>query len=138
MELPNLPRQNKAQESKASLKFKEWIEKNPRHTCSIEMKDSRGKNSLPFREVKQAQIDYGMKIKSTKGVWIRVQALHEGMPDYIWMRSEPAYVVIKYPDCITVIDIETFVLERDRCKKASLTQTRAKDISVIVIPNRPL
>lgn len=121
-------------ESKASILFRHWIKANPMYTCSIEMKDSRGKSSLPFSEVKQAQRDFGMAIKSDKGVLIRVDALVEGYPDYIYLRNEPAYVPIKYPKCICIIDIETFIMEDKRSKtRRSLIESRARDIAIKVI-----
>ncbi len=122
-----------ARESKSSTVFRHWLRSHPILTCSIEMKDTRGAKSLPFSEVKQAQVDWGMAIKSGKGVLIRTQAVAEGMPDYIYLRNEPAYIVIKYPSLFAIIDVETFALERDRSKKKSLTQERATAISLWVI-----
>ncbi len=51
-----------------------------------------------------------------------------GEPDYIWMRSEPAYIVIKYPDCFVLIGWEIFNNEKMGEKK-SLTSERAKEIA---------
>lgn len=121
-----------AHESKSSILFRHWIKANPRLTSSLEMKDTRGQNALLFSEVKQAQIDYGMAIKSDKGVMIRTQGI-EGLPDYIYLRNEPAYVVIKFPKAFTIIDIETFAYEKKRSKKASLTCARAKELAIKVI-----
>jgi hypothetical protein len=124
----------KHQETKSSIIFRHWIKANPLYTCALEMKDTRGKNNLAFSEVKQAQRDFGMAIKSDKGVMIRVEPIVEGYPDYIYLRNEPAYVPIKYPKCICIIDIETFILEDKRSKKRrSLTCARAKDIAIKVI-----
>lgn len=120
-------------ESKSSITFRHYLRANPWLTCALEMKDTRGKGSLPFHEVSQAQIDYGLAIKSDKGVLMRVQAVAEGMPDYIYMRNEPAYIPIKYPNGFAVIDVETFVLEKKRSKVLSLTWSRACDIAVKVI-----
>lgn len=106
--------------------------KHPRATSAIEMKDTRGQTSLPFREVSDEQIAYGMAIKGDKGVLIRVQGL-SGEPDYVYLRNEPSYVIVKYPGCFTIIDIETFVLEKKRSKVKSLTQTRAKEIAICVM-----
>lgn len=97
------------------------------------MKDTRGLSSLPFVEVSQAQLDYGMAIKSDKGVLLRVQAVAEGMPDYVYLRNEPANIVIKYPHCFVMIDVETFMLERGRSERKSLTEGRAKDLAIKVI-----
>src|SRR5665213_2861278 len=103
MILPSLPKQIKHQETKFSLVFRAWIKANPQYTCSIELKDTRGKGSFPFSEVKQAQIDWALAISSDKGVLIRIEPIVEGMPDYIWMRNEPAYVIIKYESSFSII-----------------------------------
>ena len=131
--LPDLPKQIKHQETKFSLLFRSWIKAHPRYTCSIELKDTRGKNSFPFSEVKQAQIDWALAISSDKGVLIRIQPIVEGLPDYIWMRNEPAYVIIKFSHSFSIISIGTFVLEKERSKRKSLTEERAKEISVITV-----
>lgn len=121
------------QESKSAITFRHWIEKNPMYTCALEMKDTRGKSSLPFNEVIQEQREFGMAIKSNKGVLIRVVPIVKGYPDYIYLRNEPAYLPVKYPKSICIIDIETFILEDRRSKRRSLTEGRAKDIAIKVI-----
>lgn len=78
-----------------------------------------------------------MAIKSKVGVMLRVVAVAEGMPDYIWLREEPAYVVIKFPDIMCIIDIEVFVNERDTSKRKSLTSERAEAISVTTTRTHP-
>jgi hypothetical protein len=125
----------KHQESKSAILLRHYLKANPYHTCSIETKDTRGKDSLLFSEVKEAQLDWGMAIKSDKGVLIRTQAVSEGMPDYIYLRNEPAVIVIKYPSILTIIDVETFILEKKRSKRKSLTSTRAQEIAIKVIKN---
>lgn len=121
-----------ARESKASILFRHYIKKNKMYTCALEMKQTTT-NSIPFSCVTQAQIDWGMAIKSKEGVMLRVQAVAEGMPDYIYLREEPAYLVVKFPDFMCVIDIETFAMERERSKRKSLTQDRARAISIITV-----
>ena len=101
-------------------------------SCTIETKQTTT-DSIAFSEIKQAQIDWGMAIKSDKGVLMRVQAVAEGMPDYIWCRNMPAYFAIKYPKHFYIIDVETFALERDRSKRKSLTEDRARAIAIIEV-----
>jgi hypothetical protein len=113
-----------------SIVFRHWIKANPRFTCSIEMKDTRGKDSLPFSEVKQAQIDWALAISSNKGVLMRTQAVSEGMPDYVYLRNEPAYIIIKYPKQFSIITIGNFLHEKEKSKRKSLTKERAEAISV--------
>jgi hypothetical protein len=71
--LPPLPRVLKKQESKFSLYYAQWIAKNKRFASSIELKDTRGKNSLPFSEVKPEQLAWGLAISGDEGAWIRIQ-----------------------------------------------------------------
>lgn len=120
-------------ESKSAITLRHWIKANPFLTSSLETKDTRGKSYLNFNEVSQAQLDWGIAIKSDKGVLLRVVAVAEGMPDYIYMRNEPAFIVIKYPKRIEIIDVETFILEKKRNKTKSLTSKRANEISVKTI-----
>ncbi len=125
-------------ESKSSVLFRHWLMANPQFTCSWEVKDTRGLDYISFSEIKQAQIDYGMAIKhSDKGVLIRTDGV-EGLPDYIYVRKEPAWIIIKYPKSFEIIDVETFAMERYRSKRRSLTYERAQAISVqsVLIPKK--
>ena len=131
--LPNLPKQNRHKEADSSLILRHWLKAHPQETCSLEVKDTRGKNSLPFSEVKQAQLDYAEAIMSDRGVLLRTQAVVEGMPDYIYLRNEPAYIVIRYPQVIHIISASNFVFEKERSKRKSLTQERAAAIATTSI-----
>jgi hypothetical protein len=129
--LPDLPRVNKQQEANASLKLREWIESNPRSSCSIEMKDTRGLKYLNYSEIGQEQIDYSLAIQEgKKGVLIRVQGLN-GEPDYIYLHNEPALFGIKFPKGICLINVNNLVHEMKTFKKKSLDYSRAKDIAIV-------
>lgn len=125
----------KKHEADSSIVFRHWTKANPQWSPSsaIETKDTRGETSMLFSEVKQEQIDYGLAIKSSKGVLLRVVAVAPGMPDFVWLRNAPAWIVIKYPRSIEIIDVESFVMERDRSKVKSLTSQRAGEISTISV-----
>lgn len=127
--LPELPRVLNKREANFSLKFREWIEKNPRFSCTLEIKQTTT-DSIPFSDVGESQLAYGLRIKSDEGVLIRVIGTN-GEPDYIWCRNMPAFIVIKYPKGFVLIDVETFILEKNRSKRKSLTWDRAKDICTI-------
>lgn len=120
-------------ESKSAITFRHWIRAHPYHTSSIETKDTRGKDYLNFSEVSQAQLNWALAIKSDKGVLIRVVAIVEGMPDYIYMRKEPAYITIKYPTFLCLIDVDEFIKEKQLGKKRSLTSLRAREIASKVV-----
>jgi hypothetical protein len=122
-------------EAKSSIVFRHWIRANPQFTGAYEMKDSKGKSNIPFSCVEDHQLNYGMAIKSPKGVLIRVQGTN-GEPDYIYLRNAPSWVVIKFPNCFEIIDVETFIMEKKRSKQKSLTSIRARAISVVTVPTR--
>jgi hypothetical protein len=128
--LPPLPQINKQTEAKASLKLRAWLKANPRSSCSIEMKDSRSKNTFNLKEITDEQINYALAIQGDKGVLVRTTGV-VGLPDYIYLRQEPAYFCIKFPKGFCLINVNNIVHERNVLKKKSLVFSRAKDISVI-------
>lgn len=130
-ELPKLPQQNKKQEADSSLKFRKWWEKKGMN-APYEMKDSRGKNYISFKEVSEDQLKFGLAANSSKGVLLRVERGTIGAPDYVGLKNSPYWIVIKYPKCFEVISINNFVKEKEKkCK--SLTAYRAREISTITI-----
>ena len=134
MELPNLPKQNKKKEADSGLRFRSWFEKHPTPiSCSLEMKDSRGKDYISYKEITQEQIKSGLANKSDKGNLIRISSGTIGTADYYYLRNSLAYVVIKYPKFFCLIDIETLNLEIKRSDRRSLTSRRAKEIATIVV-----
>ncbi len=120
-------------EAKSSLIVRHWLRAHPYHTCAIEMKDTHGKDYLNFSEVKQAQIDYALAIQSDRGVLLRVQAVAEGMPDYIYLKAEDAFIAIKYPDFIALINIDTFLARKKFSDEKSLHKNTAKKIATEII-----
>ncbi len=130
--LPDLPKLHKQREATSSIDLKHWIEKNQKFVCSIETKDSAGKDSIPFSAVADKQIAYANQISSSKGAWIRVQGIN-GEPDYIWLINTPAYIAIKFPKSFCIITIGNFLHEKDKSKRKSLTETRAREIATKVI-----
>lgn len=131
MSLPDLPKQYKTREAAFGLKLRKWLATNPIITCTIETKQTKT-DSIPFSEVAPEQVAFGMAVKSDKGVLVRVQGM-SGESDYIYLRNEPAFVVIKYPTSFHFIDMAAFILERDRSKRRSLTSARARAISTISV-----
>lgn len=99
---------------------------------SYEMKDTRGKNYLPWSEVKDRQVAFGLTIQSKEGVWIRVQGLN-GEPDYIFLKNTPSHIVVKYPRFYAIISINNFLHEKKNSKAAHLTAERAKNIAIMVL-----
>ena len=120
-------------EAASAILFRHWLRANPQESCSYEMKDTRGKDSLSFSEVKEEQINYALAIQGEKGVMIRVEAVSEGYPDYVYLRNCAAYIVIKYPTLFAIIAIEDFLKEKSRSKRKSLTSMMAIHIATKII-----
>lgn len=121
----------KQSEADFGITLRHYLRANPLPiSASIELKDTRGKDSFPYAELKEEQINNALASKSDKGNLIRISVGTVGAPDYAYYRNSPAYIVIKYPSCFTFIDIETFLLERNRSKRKSLTVDRAVEIAV--------
>lgn len=120
-------------ESKSSLLFRHWLMANPQITASYEMKDTRGKQSFPLREFKEAQENFAEAIRyGKKGVLIRTEGV-TGLPDYVYLRNAPSFVVIKYPKHLVIISGETLSLEKKVSRTATLSLRRAQDIAHHVI-----
>lgn len=121
-------------ESKFGVLFRHWLKANPRFSCAFELKQTSG-TSIPFSCLEEHQALYLQAIKSNKGTLIRVQGTN-GEPDYIYLRNCPASIVIKYPTEFSIIDIDTFLLEKGRSKRKSLTLSRAKELSTVTVKTR--
>lgn len=132
MKLPTLPKQIGKEEADFGLKLRKWIEKNPMFSCSLETKQT-ATDSIAFSCVEDEQLIWGMAIRSSKGVLMRIVPIVKGMPDYIWCRNMPSYVVIKYPKFFCFISVPVFIEEKKQSKRKSLTSARAKEIAVKVI-----
>lgn len=131
MTLPDLPKQNKTNEAEFGLKLKKWMKKNPMFSCSLEAKQTCTE-SIPFSEVTNEQLAWGMSIRSNEGIMVRVTGM-SGEPDYIWCRNMPSFVVIKYPIGFVLIATPTFIMEKEKSKRKSLLWSRACEIAVKVV-----
>ncbi len=131
--LPALPSVRKSKEADFGVRFRAWIAENPMPSGTFELKDTRGKDFLPFDEVGEGQIAHALRSKSRKGNLIRVQSGTPGAPDYAYFRQAFAWIVIKYRRGFEIIDIETFLKEKAQSKRKSLTHARAREISTISV-----
>lgn len=89
-------------------------------------------NSIPFSAVQEHQIDALLASKSHTGFLYKIADDSRGTKpfDMVYFRNSNAYIVIKFPDCFTIIDVGDFLKERDYLsKRKSLTSDRAKAIS---------
>lgn len=132
MNLPELPRVLDKKETKFSLQFRKWIEEKRPVNSACELKQTTT-NSLPFSAISDKQIKYLLSISGPIGALVRVIGLN-GEPDYIWCKNMPSYIFIKYPKGFYGITIGTFLLEKKRSKRRSLTEGRAREIAVFSYP----
>lgn len=133
--LPELPKQHTHKEADFGIELKHYVEKNGMESRSFELKHAHGKNSLPFKEIKNEQIAYANAISSERGAWIRTLGMN-GEPDYVWLCNEPADIVIKYPLGFCFIPIGNLLFEKQKSKRKSLTWERACDIAWKVIKTK--
>ena len=127
--LPDLPKQHKKKEANFGVYLKDWTEKHPFNiTTFIETKQTET-DTIPFSCLETKQIAHGLLTTGSKGVWIRVQGL-SGEQDYIWAVNSPSYIAIKFKSGFVFIGIETFIMEKERSKRKSLTWERAQAISI--------
>lgn len=110
-----------------------WRSQTPRLRGVFELKDTRGKTSFSFSEVKEAQIESGFANESLRGNLIRVSSGTAGTGDYIGLVEDPTYIVIKYPAFFVLIPIGRFYIEKRRSARKSLTWKRAVKIAEKVI-----
>lgn len=120
-------------EAAFGLLFRHWLRANPRHSCAFELKQTSG-SSIPFSALEEHQADWLQAVKGKKGILVRTPGTNGGEADYIYLRNFPACVVIKFPDAFHIIDIDTFLMEKKRSARKSLTSTRAKELSTITVP----
>lgn len=130
--MPPLPKQNKKKEADFGITFRKWWEANPLRG-EIEIKYARN-DVFPFSELSHDQEVIGNMAISRKGVLVRRSAGTTGGADYSGLVQSPYWIVIKYSKAFYIISLTTFLLERSRSKRKSLTQERAEAISIITVP----
>ena len=131
--IPTLPKQIKGQEAAFGIEFRRWWEKNPLQG-NFELKHTKGSQSLPFASVEADQVIMGNAAYSRSGTLIRVTVGTPGAPDYIGQTNQITWVVIRYPSFFCLISLESFLLEKKRSTRKSLTGERAQNIATIVVP----
>ncbi len=132
--LPDLPQQHKDPEAHFGLVFRKWLKAHKSvysDSCTFELKHTRGSLSLPYAALESAQIAYASAV-SGDGELIRVTGT-QGEPDYVWLVSVPAYIVIRYPTFWCIILVHDFVWERNMGKRKSLLAERAREIALTIV-----
>lgn len=124
----------KKREASFTLRFRAWLRANPMHSGAYELKQTET-HSLPFDAVKDHQVDALVASKSKDGFLYKIGDDSRGFKpfDCFYLRNSFAWVVIKYPTLFVIIDIDAFLLEKQRSSRKSLTSMRAVDISHTVV-----
>lgn len=112
--------------------FNKWLKNVHKRTGAFELKLAKG-NSLPFSAVVPHQIEALQAASNGVLVYKIPDTGYQNPFDCFSLAGVPAYVVIKYDKSFELIAIDTFVLERDRSTRKSLTAARAKEISTLSI-----
>ena len=126
----------KKREAQFGTLFRSWLRRNPMPTSAFELKQTTA-DYLPFSDVKDHQIDALLSAKNGQLLW-KLPDDSRGIKcfDYFYFNQAAAWVVIKYPGSFEVIDIEVFLLEKERSTRKSLTHKRAQEISTMSVPLR--
>lgn len=118
-------------EANFTLRFRHWLKANPGVSAAYELKQTT-KDSIPFSDVQEHQIDALQAVKSKTGLLYKAPDDSRGVKpfDLFYLRNTAAYIVIRYPREFHVIDIDRWVRESKTSKRKSLTVIRAREISI--------
>jgi hypothetical protein len=130
--LPNLPKKNKTVEFDLGDHFRQNFFKRKMPSGDYELKDTRGKKQLNWKEITDEQINSALRTQSEKGNLIRIVNGTPGAPDYRFTKNGQAFFVIRYPESIEVITVENLLFEKSKGNK-SLSAERAKTISTMTL-----
>lgn len=123
----------KKREADFGTLFRHWLKANSEHffSAAFELKQTTG-DSIPFSSVAEHQLDALQATRTPNGLLYKAPDDSRGVKpfDYFYLKNAPSFVVIKYPKHFEIINVETFMLEKGRSKRKSLTSARARAISV--------
>jgi hypothetical protein len=123
------------QEAKEHTKVEAWMRHELRkgHAVAVELKHSRGKDSLAFAELKPRQ-KAKLSAFGNPFVWKIDDAGYREKPfDIIGTPYGFAYVAVRFPSCIPIITILDWMLEEESSQRRSLTERRAREIAHAII-----
>lgn len=123
-------------EAQFTVLFRHYLNRYPPDRSTVYELKQTTTDSIPFADVKEHQIDALMSAKwGDKGLLYKAPDDSRGIKpfDLFYVRQTPAFIVIKFPKLFCFIDVETFIEEKKRSKRKSLTVDRAKEISWRVI-----
>lgn len=112
--------------------FNKWLKNVYKKTGAFELKQTQT-NSLPFNAVVDHQEQALMNAKWGVLVYKIPDAGYQNPFDCFVLSGVPAYVVIKYPNVVCVIDIDMFSTEKALSQRRSLTSEKAVELAEFTI-----
>jgi len=112
--------------------FNKWVKNVYKKTAVFELKQTT-KDSIPFSDVAPHQIEALQSARHRGFVFKIPDCGYQSPFDAFAVFGVPAFVVIKYPKRTEMISIDSFLLERERSKRKSLTADRAHEISTTTL-----
>lgn len=131
----------KKREANFTVLFRHWLRKYYDHInptpigAAFELKQTLTE-SIAFSSVQEHQIIALQAVQTTQGLLYKAPDDSRGIKpfDMFYLRDADAYIVIKYPTCFVLIDIDDFIVERDVIsKRKSLTSARAREIATYTV-----
>lgn len=121
-------------EASATIRFRHYLRAHPfERTTWYEVKQTRVSN-IPFRAVEQHQLDWLLASKKgTTNYKIPDDSRGVKPVDGIFTKESDAVIVIKYPSCFCIIDVEDFIKAKETSIKKSLTETQARTMALKVV-----
>jgi len=122
----------KKREAKFQTEFNQWLRDNPQ-TGAFELKQTTT-DSLPFSNVQEHQINALLAVKHGRLIYKIPDDSRSYKPfDCFCFTKSSSYIVIKYPSCWVMIDIDEFQKENASSARRSLLVSRAREIATIVV-----
>jgi len=124
-------------EAKFCTIYQQWIlargYKKGVQSAPWEAKHCRGKDSIPFDDVPEHQRASLFACTTDRGHIYKISDQSSGQKpfDGVYFRNSPAYLVFAYTKMFYIISIHNFLHEVKTSKRKSLTEQRAKEISII-------
>ncbi len=127
----------KKREAEFTLLFRHYLKAHPMFSAVFELKQTTT-DSISFSSVKEHQINALLAVNSKNGFLYKIPDDSIGMKpfDMIYYLNAPSYIVILYPRSFSIISVGTFLLEKERSKRKSLTEDRAAQISVRTVKTK--
>lgn len=125
-------------EAKFQTLFNHWLKANLKSMkgsgFAFELKDTKGKNYLPWEAVKPHQLAY-LLAGSGKGMIYKISDQSRGYKpfDCFMLKKAKCFVVINYPGFFCLIEANDFLKAKTRSPKKSLISDEARQIASLVI-----